>query len=288
MSKRRKPMKDFEVISDIKIIKLLLEETRRTIVFTFLVHSSMTVKQLADAMGKKPGTILHHVQKLREAGVDVTFDAVFRDLAPLDSLIQVAGRCNRFNTKSGSIYIVELGPPSTSSVLYSTMVYDQILIEQTRNILKRKKTIKESELSPFVEEYYEILAGENHKKDTEKAAEDFRNMRIESLSRKFQLIMEKLNDSLIICKSDKELIDLISKTDSLKKKDFYKIIRGKSLAISESIIKLIEEKIKPDKLELIRESPITKIWGVSLENKDWLYTKNGGLNLPKLKGSEKI
>ncbi len=27
----------------------------------------MTVKQLSDAMGKKPGTVLHHVQKLKEA-----------------------------------------------------------------------------------------------------------------------------------------------------------------------------------------------------------------------------
>lgn len=29
----------------------------------------MTVKQLADAMGKKPGTVLHHVQKLNSAGI---------------------------------------------------------------------------------------------------------------------------------------------------------------------------------------------------------------------------
>jgi len=29
----------------------------------------MTVKQLADAMGKKPGTVLHHVQKLNNSGI---------------------------------------------------------------------------------------------------------------------------------------------------------------------------------------------------------------------------
>jgi DNA-binding transcriptional ArsR family regulator len=29
----------------------------------------MTVKQLSDAMGKKPGTVLHHVQKLNNAGI---------------------------------------------------------------------------------------------------------------------------------------------------------------------------------------------------------------------------
>jgi DNA-binding transcriptional ArsR family regulator len=64
-------MKDYEVVSDPKVIKLLLDTTRADIVFKFLVQGEMTVKQLADAMHKKPGTILHHVQKLRDAGIIV-------------------------------------------------------------------------------------------------------------------------------------------------------------------------------------------------------------------------
>lgn len=61
------PIKEFEVISDIRRIKLLLDRTRADIMFGYLVHNPMTVKQLSDAMRKKPGTVLHHVQKLKEA-----------------------------------------------------------------------------------------------------------------------------------------------------------------------------------------------------------------------------
>lgn len=66
-----KPIKEFEVVTNPKIIKLLLDGTRKDIVFKFLVNQPMTVKQLSVAMKKKPGTVLHHVQKLKNAGIIV-------------------------------------------------------------------------------------------------------------------------------------------------------------------------------------------------------------------------
>ena len=69
-SRKRKPrIKDMEVIEDKKIIKLLMEPTRAKIVFDYLVKDSMTVKQLSEVTGKNPGTILHHIQKLKEVGL---------------------------------------------------------------------------------------------------------------------------------------------------------------------------------------------------------------------------
>jgi DNA-binding transcriptional ArsR family regulator len=65
------PMKDLEIISDPKTIKVLFEPTRSEIVFRYLVNGSMTVKQLSDALGKNPGTILHHIDKLKDVGLVV-------------------------------------------------------------------------------------------------------------------------------------------------------------------------------------------------------------------------
>ena len=67
--KQKQPIKDMEVIEDKKLIKLLMEPTRAKIVFDYLVKDSMTVKQLSDVTGKNPGTILHHIQKLKEVGL---------------------------------------------------------------------------------------------------------------------------------------------------------------------------------------------------------------------------
>ncbi|TFG13584.1 ArsR family transcriptional regulator [Candidatus Thorarchaeota archaeon] len=65
------PMSDLEVISDPKTIKILFEPTRAAIVFKYLSNVPMTVKQLADALDKNPGTILHHIDKLKKAGLVV-------------------------------------------------------------------------------------------------------------------------------------------------------------------------------------------------------------------------
>lgn len=71
-----------------------------------------------------------------EAGVDIDMDIVIRDFAPLDALIQVAGRCNRNNRlgdHGGQVEIVSLS--STQGRNYADMIYDRVLLDMTREIL---------------------------------------------------------------------------------------------------------------------------------------------------------
>jgi CRISPR-associated endonuclease/helicase Cas3 len=67
--------------------------------------------QLPDATGKKP--VICVSTQLIEAGVDIDFSCVIRDLAGLDSITQAAGRCNRHGARTtpGRVHIVELPEP---------------------------------------------------------------------------------------------------------------------------------------------------------------------------------
>ncbi|MFW9919739.1 MAG: winged helix-turn-helix domain-containing protein [Candidatus Thorarchaeota archaeon] len=62
-------MKDLEIISDPNTIKVLFDKTRAVLVFKYLVNEAMTVKQLADAIGKNPGNVLRHIDRLKDAGL---------------------------------------------------------------------------------------------------------------------------------------------------------------------------------------------------------------------------
>jgi len=62
-------MKDLEIITDPNTIKVLFDKTRAVLVFKYLVNEAMTVKQLADAIGKNPGNVLRHIDRLKNAGL---------------------------------------------------------------------------------------------------------------------------------------------------------------------------------------------------------------------------
>jgi len=63
--------------------------------------------------------------QLIEAGVDISFDRVYRDIAPIDSVVQAAGRCNRsFERDRGTVTLWWLAPPEETTKTPSQAVYD--------------------------------------------------------------------------------------------------------------------------------------------------------------------
>jgi len=94
------------------------------------------LKTIRERLKAGKPTILVSTQVV-EAGVDVDFNIVYRDFAPLDSINQAAGRCNRNGKKNkGKIFLF-----NSAHNKYLNQIYDETLLDITKHLLNSCSTI---------------------------------------------------------------------------------------------------------------------------------------------------
>lgn len=107
-------------------------------------HRNKKIDQIKGLLKEKKKVIVISTQ-LVEAGVDISFKITYRDFAPLDSIIQVAGRCNRngeYGQKGGAMNLFDFS---------RVRIYSGVLIQLTKEILQKNdySSLDYYELSNF-------------------------------------------------------------------------------------------------------------------------------------------
>lgn len=120
-------------------------------------HRVERIIEIEKKLKKEEKIILISTQVV-EAGVDLDFDEVYRDIAPLDSIIQCAGRCNRNNRGFiGKVHITQMVDENDKT--YGRTIYGPILIHITESLLASKE-IEEKEYLFLINQYYELIKEE--------------------------------------------------------------------------------------------------------------------------------
>ena len=146
--------------------------------------------------------------QLVEAGVDIDVDVIFRDIAPLDSIIQAAGRANRNGLrKKGDVHVLRM--VNDKGEEYSRMVYDPTLLGATETALQdvfRDAVISLDEKSMHlrVKDYYRELVRAMSSNDSEICLGYLRSMEFSKLGTEFRLIREEDKVDLFVEKEGDE------------------------------------------------------------------------------------
>ena len=128
-----------------------------------------------------------------EAGVDLDFPVVYRAMAPLDAIVQAAGRCNRHRLRdSGDVFVFM---PAADEPLYPDSAYAQAT-DVTRLVIKQAKR-QGSRISP------------------------------EHISRYYRLLYEVAD----LCNAQSDLVDAIRRQDFAEVASQYRVIRTNTIRV---------------------------------------------------------
>ncbi|PMP86367.1 MAG: hypothetical protein C0174_01785 [Thermodesulfobium narugense] len=108
-------------------------------------------------MRSKSGKIIITTQCV-EAGVDIDVDTVFRDFAPLDSINQVSGRCNRhFLKNKGRVFIYRIIDDSSAQKKeYYSYIYGEVHTGKTKEVITSSE-ISEDKIFCINKDYFDKL-----------------------------------------------------------------------------------------------------------------------------------
>jgi len=200
--------------------------------------------------------------QLIEAGVDIDVDIVYRDFAPLDSINQVSGRCNRnFGDKQGIVKLFILSEDKDGRTYHPYTIYGDFILSKTKEVFKAidKNEIEEREFLKLNKNYFEKVNIEKSDDESNEILNSVKELKFDKLA-EFKLIKEapykvdvfvefdekakEVMNKYIEIITNEDLISFEKKNEFAKiKKDFYDyVISVSKNKINDSFLPTVDQE----------------------------------------------
>lgn len=218
---------------------------------------SLTIEEIKSKIGKEKITVVS--TSLIEVGVDLDFEAVFRETAGLDNILQAGGRCNREGKrKEGSVFVFDFD----ENINYRGDIV--LNADIVRSLFKEYEDIGSQEC---IEEYYKRLF-HFHKNEIENntiaTCKRIDSIPFRTYSESFKMIEDTSYGVVIPCEENQEYILRLKYGDNSVKRKLSKYTAS---------VKFYELK------EMVEEGIVEDVNGMPVLTNNDYYDKTTGLNL---------
>lgn len=195
----------------------------------FPAHRKEVIGKIRDCLGNKKRILVSSTQ-LIEAGVDFDFPCVFREIAPLESIIQSAGRCNREGKmpEAGNVFIFAIDGAEAPNKQYRS------LAEFANSLYKNNEALLYEH--DFFGEYYRKVFRLFIPEDIKNIEKSRLGFNFKTVAGAYHLIENTTTPIFILCDESSDLYERIRYKPFLSRDD-YRAMQQYSVQVYENFIK---------------------------------------------------
>ena len=195
----------------------------------FPAHRKEVIGKIRNCLGKKERILVSSTQ-LIEAGVDFDFPCVFREIAPLESIIQSAGRCNREGKmpEAGNVFIFAIEDAGAPSKQYRS------LAEFANSLYKNNEALLYEH--DFFGEYYRKVFRLFIPEDIKNIEKSRLGFNFKAVAGAYHLIENKTTPIFILCDESSDLYEHI-RYKSFLSRDDYRAMQQYSVQVYDNFIR---------------------------------------------------
>jgi len=241
-------------------------------------HSQFTMKDrqekeatllVKDDKGRPKNYDLVIATQAIEVSLDISFDVIYSECAPLDSLIQRAGRCNRYNADGDYYFIVFPASDSAIEWVYKGAI---TVLERTAEVVsENQRKLSERELIQLLEYVYEGFELGEENTEYQEGYELYDKIALSTDANGFifdlnvseEKVTRKFDSYFKVSIIPQQFYEIV---EQLWKEKEYSLIRLYEVPISESLCRKLRPVQNPMQLP-IYEVPYTPEEGI-IDSKD--------------------
>jgi CRISPR-associated endonuclease/helicase Cas3 len=193
------------------------------------VHRKQVIEKIRTCLRNQEKILVSSTQ-LIEAGVDFDFPCVFREIAPLESIIQSAGRCNREGkmSESGKVFIFNIDGAGSPSKQYRS------LAEFANSLYKEKEDLLFEH--DFFGEYYRKAFKLFIPEDKKNIGQARLGFNFKTVTETYHLIEKTTTPIFICCDESSDLYKRIRYKPVLSRDD-YRAMQQYSVQVYDNFMK---------------------------------------------------